>query len=218
MRSLVLGLLTGSALALAVPAAAQVNMNAGAAVNLESRIDQLELRLDDGIDEGTITRAEARELRPQLRQLQRLEARYATGGFTRQERQDLQYRIRLFRQNLRQADGGRSRYANWADGEDGYNRDDRYDRDDRYGSAAYRQVSQICGTRDRGLAGVIGAMFGSDNCLRVGERAPYGLTAMPSQFRNQFPDGNGYYHRYFDGNVVQVDSRTSLVARIFQVN
>ena len=44
-----------------------------------------------------------------------------------------------------------------------------------------------------------------------------GLSAVPYHLRSQFQDGGGYYHRYVNGNVVQIDARTQTVVAIYDV-
>ena len=235
MKKLLLTLSAVSALAVAAPVAAQQysNMNAGGTVGIQNRIAQLDARLRAGIQAGVINQTEARDLRQQLRGLRDLEARYSYNGLTQQERSTLQQRVRSIRQQMRVADGGRfdrdTRYA-W---------DDRYDNDRNWNQGysnqgysnqgysnqgymgqggPYDEVSQVCGTSSGGIAGVIGSLLGGgDNCLRIGERVPSNLGALPYELRNQFRDGYGYYHRYVNGNVVQVDARTHTVVRIYDV-
>lgn len=235
MKRMLLSLASVATIALATPAVAQYgnnnqgntnqtntwNGNSGGNVDYEDRIDQLEDRLEDGIDAGTIDRTKARSLRQQLRQLTRLESQYEQNGFDQQERRDLQQRIRTVRQDLRTADNrNESRYSNW----------DRWDREDGYGQNAsqyggrnngqnsrYQEVSEVCSDRGTAATAILRAIMGADNCLRVGERASTSLGALPSQYRNEFRDGSGFYYRYLNGNVVQVDSRTSVVARIYDV-
>jgi hypothetical protein len=69
-----------------------------------------------------------------------------------------------------------------------------------------------------GITGIIGSLFGVDNCLSVGERVTGSLQAVPAGYADNFRDGGGYYYRYLDGNVVQVDSRTGVVAHIYDVD
>lgn len=213
----------------AAPAAAQyssqANVNANADANADvnagigNRIAQLETRLQAGIRSGAIDRQETRSLRPQLRELTRLERQYSRDGLNQQERRDLQQRIRAVRQQIRTADNGsydrNERY--------GYNDDDYYDRyanandDDGYGQGGpYEEVNEVCATRS-GIGGLLGNILGSDNCLSVGERVTGNLGALPTEYRSQFRDGGGYYYRYADGRVIQVDSRTRTVARIYDV-
>ena len=243
MNKLLLSAAALGAFAVSAPAAAQYgyqpysqpnaygygNVQAGA--NIESRILQLDQRFQAGLQAGLIDRTEARNIRPQLRQLRQLERQYSLNGITPQERQDLQLRIRSVRQQLRVADGGAGgRYAAW-DRDDGYQYgynqpygtnqgyNQGYGQQGYYGQGGpYEEVRQVCAGRS-GLGGVLGALLGGgDNCLSVGERVSGSLQAVPYQYQGQFRDGSGYYHRYVNGNVVQIDARTGTVVRIYDVN
>lgn len=115
--------------------------------------------------------------------------------------------------------------ADWIDrNRDGW--DDRdYDRDGRwtddvrsggYGMGGpYNEVDRTC--VNRGFSGIIGSLLGQDNCLRVGERVSGNLSGLPYNLQGQFRDGRGYYHRYLNGDVVQIDARTGTVVRIYDV-
>lgn len=218
-----------SAFALAAPATAQyssqANVNAGANAGISNRIAQLEARLQAGVQQGTIDREDARDLRPQLRELTRLERHYMRDGrLTQQERRDLQQRIRSVRQQIRLADNGAyDRYERYGYNDNDYYNDDRYGyNDDRYGGhygqgGPFEEVDEVCVARS-GISGILGTILGSDNCLRVGERVTGNLGAVPAEHRGHFRDGGGYYHRYLDGRVVQIDSRTRTVARIYDVD
>jgi hypothetical protein len=114
--------------------------------------------------------------------------------------------------------------ADWIDrNRDGYDdrdydRDGRLDDDGYYGQGGpYDEVSQVCADRG-GIGGLIDRVLGGDNCLSIGERVPSGLSALPYELRDDFRDGNGFYHRYYDGNVIQVDARTQTVVRIYDVD
>jgi hypothetical protein len=117
MKKLIIAIAATTAFAGAAPAAAQY-----AGANMQLRTDQLQSQLQAGVQSGAITRAEAMPLRDQLRQLTQLERQYAQGGFTMQERTDLQNRRASLRQGIRIA---------MRNGDDRYDRDGRYD--DRYG-------------------------------------------------------------------------------------
>ena len=246
MNKLLLSMAAVGALAAAAPAAAQYgygsNVNAGGAVGISHRIAQLDARLQAGIQTGEINRAEARSLRMQMRRLQRLERQYSYNGFTQAARQDLQQRLRAFRQDLRLADNGRfdrdSRYGNWDDryDNDGYagrmdrnndGWDDRdYDRDGRIddgytgrGGPYEPAYDTVCETRG-GISGVIDSVLGRENCysLRVGARASGNLYAVPSQYRYRYRDGNGVYYRSDGRAIYQIDARTNTVLRIYDVD
>ena len=139
MNKIILALAATTAFAGATPAAAQY-----ADGNFQTRIGQLHTQLQAGIRSGGITRAEAGPLRQQLRQLAELERRYAAGGFSMNERAELQNRIVSLRQSIRMAARmGDHRYGNddrdgrWQDRDGRWqDRDGRWhDRDDRYGDA-----------------------------------------------------------------------------------
>ena len=116
MKKFIIALAATTAFAAAMPAAAQY----GGGGNIQLRTDQLQMQLQAGVRSGAIDRAEAVELREQLRLLTRLERQYSQGGFTPQERNDLQNRMANLRRGIRMAER---------------NGDGRYDRDDRYGDA-----------------------------------------------------------------------------------
>ncbi len=270
MNKLISSLAVAGAIAAVAPAAAQYghqqngygnqqggyayqgNVNAGGVVGFQNRIAQLDMRLQAGVESGLISRVEAQNLRPQLRQLRQLERQYSMNGLTQQERQDLQQRIRYVRQQLRAADGGAGgQYAAWDNdnyygqnqgysqngygqngynqgyaqngyGQNGYNQgygQNGYGQNQGYygQGGPYEEVNEVCGSRS-GIGGLIGTLLGGgDNCLSVGERVSGNLGAVPYQYQGQFRDGGGYYHRYVNGRVVQIDARTQTVVRIYDV-
>jgi hypothetical protein len=252
MKNLFYALVATSPLALACPAAAQgVQGNVygtqqgsyPSQPGTQNRVAQLDARLEAGVQTGTITRAEARPLRQQIRQLARLEQQYAANGINQRERQDLQSRLRTIRKQLRAADGGANgRYADWDNdnyandygngsyNNGGYNNDGSYN-NGGYNNAGgynnggsqvgYRQVSEVCGNQSTsgGIGAILGSILGgsNSNCLRVGDRINGQLSAVPSSYQSQFRNGNGFYYGYLSGNVVEVRSENSVVSRIFVV-
>jgi hypothetical protein len=96
-----------------------------------------------------------------------------------------------------------------------YDRDGRWDDDVNAQGGPYEEADG-CDSRG-GISGVIDSVLGS-SCLRVGARATGNLSAVPYEHRNRFRDGGGYYYRYRDGNVYQIDARTQVVARIYDVD
>ena len=108
------------ALAVAMPAIAQYTpstiANANANPGIQNRIGQLQTRFQAGLQQGTITRREARPLRQQLNALVSLEAQYRADGLSREERTDLRQRIRTVHEQIRYADGGAyDRYDRYVD-------------------------------------------------------------------------------------------------------
>lgn len=98
MKKTILSLLAASAVAaVALPAAAQ------GWVPVSQRAARVEMRIDEGVRSGGLTRHEARNLRMQLADLERLEVRYSRHGLSLDERRDLNARYdrlvdRVFRQ------------------------------------------------------------------------------------------------------------------------
>jgi hypothetical protein len=223
MNKLLLSMAAVGAIAVAAPAASQnwSNPNSGGGMGISNRIAQLDARLSAGIQSGEINRSEARSLRMQVRQLQRLEQQYSYNGLTQSERQDLQQRLRALREDIRMADNGR------------YDRDTRYSWDDRYdnnqgysgrGGPYEQPYDTYCDTNSNrgGIGGLIGGILGvnnDNNCsLRVGSRASGNLYSVPSQYRYRFRDGNGVYYRSDGRNIYQIDARSQTVLRIYDMN
>jgi Ni/Co efflux regulator RcnB len=74
-------------------AAATVIPAAASAATVNQRQAQLEQRINVGIRNGALTRAEAYRLRGELRETARIEARYRRGGLSGWERADLDRRF-----------------------------------------------------------------------------------------------------------------------------
>lgn len=208
MKTVFYVMTAAGALAAAAPALAQSatsNVNGGAGIS--NRIVQLNTRLQTGISQGAISQQEARTIRPQLRELTRLERQYSRNGLTQQERADLQQRIRNVRKQLRTADGGANgRYASW-DNEDAYN-----GQGGPYEEATCETPTGVGGF----IQGVLGR--GTDCSLNVGDRVPGNLGAVPYAYRNQYRDGNGVYYRSDGRSIYQIDARNHTVVRSYPVS
>jgi hypothetical protein len=249
MKKFLLGMAAVSALAIGAPAAAQYsngnNQGRGYGNNtgVEMRVDQLQARLQAGIQSGAVSRQEAVQLRAQLRQLNQLERQYSRDGLSAGERQDLQLRIRNFRQQLRYAEGrgngqydNQGRYGEYDNRDDRYGQYDRvdnnrdgyddrdYDRDGRYDDDVQGGYQGGYGQggyqqpNQGGLGGILGSILGGNSGLRVGQRASGNLYGLPSQYQGQFRDGNGAYYRTDGRNIYQIDARSQTVVRVYQMN
>ncbi|MEQ7156725.1 hypothetical protein [Brevundimonas aurifodinae] len=127
-KKALLSLLAASAVAIATPTLAQSYGGHGGGYNgghrggynggwnggghgrgLNAEQAQLAQRIDRAAWRGTISRREARDLRYQLDQYERLEWRYRRDGLSRWERNDLAHRLDRIRRDLREdrRDGGR---------------------------------------------------------------------------------------------------------------
>ncbi len=220
MKKVILAVLALPALAIAAPTAAQYYPNNQnqytnqGNVNLSARIDQLRVRLQTGVQNGSITRGEAGPIRQRIRQLNQLERQYGVNGLSGPERADLQQRIRIVRQQLRIADNGANgRYAQW-DVEDGYNQgyqQQGYGQGYQPNQQGYGQPAQ-----QGGIAGILSQVLGGGG-LQVGQRASGNLYAVPYQYQGQYRDGNGVYYRSDGRRIYQIDARSQTVVRIFSM-
>lgn len=228
MNKLIATMAAVSAVAIAAPAFAQSgyggqqNSYRGgqADANLAARIDQLQMRLQAGVQSGSIDRREAMPLRQQLRQLVQLERQYARNGISGQERGELQRRMRDLRMAIRSADGNdQGRWDNY-DREDGYGRDGRWSdsRDGRWSNDGYARDGRYSEDQPRsGLGGIVDSVLGRDG-LRVGQRASSGLYGLQGGYRDQYRDGDGAYYRTDGRQIYQIDARSQTVVRIYPMN
>jgi hypothetical protein len=243
-----------STIALAAPAVAQPGYQqqdsyrgGNADANLSARIGQLQMRLQAGVQNGSISRREAMPLRQQLRQLTQLERQFSANGISGQERGELQRRMRDLRQGIRRADGNDQ--ASWDnyDREDGYGQYEGRGRDDR-GYGGYAGGDRIDANRDGyddrdhdrdgrwdddvndgryqpqqqqpsrgGLGGIVDSLLGRDT-VRVGQRAPGNLYVLQGGYRDQFRDNDGSYFRTDGRQIYQIDARTQMVVRVYPMN
>ena len=181
-----------SALCAAAPAAAQYRSQYGLDTSFDVRIGQLQSRLDAGIRAGTIDRREAWRLRRQITDLSRLEHQYSYNGFSREERFDLQRRLRDVRAELQVADSG------------SWDRYDRYGRDDDYyGRSAYT-----------GRGGPLNDWIG----LLIGQRATSNLGMVPGVYRDRYRDRSDVYYRSDGRMIYEIDARTNIVLNAYPVD
>jgi len=119
---------------LAVEASAQTYVNNNASVTIQNQIVQLQAQLNSGIQARTIDTSEARNLRQQIRQLNRLQRQYASGGLTSMEWNALQQRVGSINQQMQVASGGYAYgYAQPYGNAYGYNSNNGY----AYGNNGY---------------------------------------------------------------------------------
>ncbi|HZG45754.1 MAG TPA: hypothetical protein VEZ41_05740 [Allosphingosinicella sp.] len=116
MKKLLLTLAALPAATMAVEASAQTNMYSDGAMGIQTRIANLEARLNAGAQARVFTQQEYANLSSQLRNLRNLERQYSANGLTTAERRQLQNRIRVLRDDLRMAGGNgwANRYG-WTD-------------------------------------------------------------------------------------------------------
>ena len=137
MKKMLLAAGAFSALAIALPAAAQ----SWGRDPIHQRFSHIEERIERGAERGRLTRQEVRSLRIEFRQLVNLDARYRRDGLNRWEYTDLQRRLDSLAMRVRYErrdgddrwDDRRGRDDRWDDhrGRDG-RRDDHRGRDGRW--------------------------------------------------------------------------------------
>ena len=100
MKRVILSLAAVAALGVAMPAAAQGFGSNGWGTRFND--NRIEMRIDRGLRDGSLTRREARSLRMQLQDARRLEAAYARDGrISGREAQDLNQRYAALSTRLR---------------------------------------------------------------------------------------------------------------------
>ncbi len=206
MKQTLLAMTAIAAVAAAAPAAGQYRDRYDLDTRFDLRIEQLDNRIDAGVRAGTISGREAWRLRQQLRAIDRLEDRYALGGYSRAERMDLQQRIGNLRQDVRVADRGVG---------------DRYERygywDDAYTGRGGPLEEIVCERRD-GIGGFFDALTGRrERCFVVGDRVSGDLYAVPYEYRSRYRDAGGVYYRSDGRFVYGIDARTNRVVEVHRV-
>ena len=220
MKKILMTMAAVSALAIGAPASAQYarsNMQQYGGGNMQLRVQQLQVQLEAGVRNGTISRREARPLDDQIRQIDEYARINSRDGLSGRERIYLQQRISNLRQQIAYAE----QTGNGRD--ERYGRANRYDDGRAYGAndGGYAREARIDSNgdgwddRDLDRDGRIESDRDERNgdYLRVGQRISGNFEDMPSQYRDRYRDGS--YYRYDGDNVYQVDARTNLILRIF---
>lgn len=115
MKKILLTLAALPAATMAVEASAQTYVSPAAEARLETRIMNLEARLNAGVQAGVINSRERSVLAHNINQLRSLERQYSANGLTDRERRALQQRIRAVRDQLRTASGSWGNQYGWND-------------------------------------------------------------------------------------------------------
>jgi hypothetical protein len=113
----VTALAAAATLAAVLPSAAYAQMGWQA---IDQRQLALEHRIDAGMRDGTLTRGEARNLRAEFVNLERLEARYRMNGLNSWERHDLDRRFDALSLQIR------DQRSDWQNNDRSYNRHRRW--------------------------------------------------------------------------------------------
>lgn len=218
MKTILLTMAALSGLSVAAPAAAQPwNSH-------RTQSAELQMRIDEGVRSGAISRRELRPLRDSLQQLVMLERQFGDQGISGREHAVLQQRSASLRQQIHMAQGtgnghhNDDRRATW---EDSYDREHRAGWEDRYLRDRDAAWTSRFGRDDRFGANARfdrpnrGDRFAGD--VRVGQRTSMRMGALPEQFREEFRDDEDVYYRYDDRRIYQVDRRTDLIRGLIDI-
>lgn len=218
-----------AAIGVATPAVAQPWQGRGNQQSVE-----LQTRIDAGVRSGAISQRELPALRDSLRQLNMLERQLGVGGLTGREHATLQQRGNALRQQIDFASGSRGgmgRFdnddrASWEARYDSEHRaawDERYANERRTAWESGRQGGMRSDNRfgvgvrgnDRFESSDRGDRFAGD--VRIGQRASTRMVALPDQYRSEFRDSDQVYYRYDSERVYEIDRRSNLVVRLFDL-
>lgn len=197
MKKILLALAAIPAVMLASDASAQPGYGARGDMGIGVQLDNLDARLDAGVQAGAISSGEQRRLRYQMRDLRQLEERYARNGIDRQERATLQQRLIALRQDVRRAGG-----SNWGN---------RYGWDDNdWNGRGDGNYGQRDGNYGRG-----GGYGGYGRGLRVGDSIPRELHgSLYSATRLGYRDRGNIQFRSDGRQVYEINVRTNRIVRI----
>lgn len=101
MKKLLLSMTALATLATGVAATPAAAQRYGGWQSINSRQDNLNRRIAQGVRNGSLTRAEAQRLRYRFADLNRLEVRYRRDGLTQWERRDLDRRFDALSRSIR---------------------------------------------------------------------------------------------------------------------
>jgi hypothetical protein len=162
---------------------------------------QLQVQIDSGVRQGTISRVESVELREDLGRLVRLERQFSPSGISGHEHATLlQHSISLAK-DIRIAIRDPNRRGDSSVSWDGC---------DSHGNASYRNYA------DPRFAGPhLGDRFIDD--IRIGQRATARIGHLPVQYRDDYVDNEQIYYGYDNGRVYQIDRQSRTILALLDI-
>ena len=208
MRPIYMTMAAVAGLSVAAPASAQwtqgpVYSNAPAAPEPQwphSRTYsyQLQLQIDAGVSEGTISRGESIRLREQLNRLVRVERRFSPNGISGPEHAELLKRSTSLAKEIRFASRDHSlrhgnQTATWESG---------------WVNGQWVPDARFAGLRP-------GDRFNGD--ARIGQRATSRIVSLPPEYRGQYVDDARIYYGYDNGRIYQIDRQTQMILALLDI-
>jgi hypothetical protein len=156
---------------------------------------QLQVQIDTGIRQGTISRDEAVELREDLGRLVRLERQFSPNGISGRENAVLMQRSTSLAKDIRIASRG-------------HHGDDH--------SAAWDSCGTNANYADPRFAGPHpGDRFNGDT--RVGQHVTTRIMTMPVQYRTDYVDNDRVYYGYDNGRIYQIDRQSQMIVALLDI-
>jgi len=178
-----------AALSLAAPASAQWGHD-------RTYSDQLQVQIDTGVRQGTISRRESFGLREDLNRLVQLERQYSPSGISGREHADLMQRSTSLAKDIRIASNDHNRRADQ--------------------SAAWDDCPTYGNFADPRFAGPHpGDRFTGD--ARIGQHATARIVTMPVQYRSDYVDNDRVYYGYDSGRVYQIDRQSQMILALLDI-
>ena len=158
---------------------------------------QLQLQIDAGVSQGTISRRESIGLREELSRLVSLERRFSPNGISGREHAQLLQRSTALAKDIRNA----SRLHN------------------RFGKETANWESETVNGRwvpDARFAGLHpGDRFNGD--ARIGQHATSRIVSLPVQYRDEYVDDARVYYGYDNGLVYQIDRQSQIILALLDM-
>jgi hypothetical protein len=158
---------------------------------------QLQLQIDAGISQGTISGSESIRLREELSQLARLERRFSSNGISGREHAELLRRSAALDKDIRNASRFHSRRGN---------------------ETASWESGSVNGhwVPDARFAGLHpGDRFNGD--ARIGQHATSRIVSLPAEYRGQYVDDARVYYGYDNGRVYQIDRQSHVILALLDI-
>ena len=194
MRPIYLMMAGVAALSLATTASAQWG-------NERTYSHQLQVQIDSGVRQGTISRNESFELREDLGRLVRLERQFSPNGISGREHATLMQHSTSLAKDIRIASRDPNRRGDQSASWDGC----ATDRNAAYGNYIDPRFSgQHRGDR-----------FIDD--IRIGQRATARIGQMPVQYRGDYVDNEDIYYGYDNGRIYQIDRQSRLILALLDI-
>lgn len=157
---------------------------------------QLQVQIDSGVRQGTISRRESVGLREDLSRLVRLERQFSPNGISGREHAVLTQRSTSLAKDIRFASRDHSGGGNH--------------------SAAWDGCATNANYADPRFAGPHpGDRFNGDT--RVGQHVTTRIMNMPVQYRSDYVDNDRVYYGYDNGRVYQIDRQSQMILALLDL-